>query len=310
MLKVGKPGPAAPATEDLKGRILSFMRGASTEITPSEENRLPELKSVLPAGTTIYVAHTPKTTFAQVIQAALAVRRAGLLAAPHIAVRRVADLRTLRSGLAQLRAGGVEQILLIAGDAPTPLGELSGTLDVLESHVLEESGITRIGVAGHPEGHNAVDTESLWNALIAKQAYALREGVRLHIVTQFGFEGGALAAWQRELAERQILLPVRVGIAGPASAATLLHFALQCGIGASTRVLMGNFAAAARKLNLVMTPDQHLLALSAAPPSEQIIAPHFFAFGGALQTARWMAKVAAGAFDIDEKAARFKLHAS
>jgi len=31
----------------------------------------------------------------------------------------------------------------------------------------------------------------------------------------------------------------------------------------------------------------------------------FFAFGGALETARWMRQVAAGAFDIDAKAARF-----
>jgi methylenetetrahydrofolate reductase (NADPH) len=308
MVKVGQPGRAAPATDDLTGRILSFMRDASTEITPAEENRLPELKSVLPAGTIIYVAHTPKTAFAQVIQAALAVQRAGFLAAPHIAVRRVADSRTLRSGLAQLRAGGVEEILLIAGDAPRPVGEFSGTLDVLASQVVEESGIARVGVAGHPEGHNAVDTESLWKALDAKQAYALRAGLRMHIVTQFGFNGGSFAAWQRELAERQIMLPVRVGIAGPASTATLLHFALQCGIGASTRALMGNMGAAARRSRLAMNPDEHLLALLAAPPPPQLIAPHFFAFGGALRTARWMRKVAAGAFDIDEKSVRFKIH--
>jgi|SRR5450432_172485 len=310
MVKVGQPGRVAPATDDLKGRIMSFMRGASTEITPSEENRLPELKSVLPAGTAIYVAHTPKSSFAQVIKAALAVRRAGFRAAPHIAVRRVADSRTLRAGLMELRAGGVEEILLIAGDAPRPVGEFSGTLDVLHSHVVQEAGISRVGVAGHPEGHSAVDTESLWKALDAKQAYALRAGLRMQIVTQFGLSAGAFAAWQRELAARQILLPVRVGIAGPASAATLLHFALQCGIGASTRALMGNIGTAARRLRLAMTPDQHLLALSAAPPSEQVVAPHFFAFGGALETARWMRKVAAGAFDIDEKAARLKIHGS
>jgi methylenetetrahydrofolate reductase (NADPH) len=307
MVKVGQSGRAAPATDDLKGRILLFMRGASTEITPSEEYRLPELKAVLPAGTAIYVAHTPNATFTHVIQAALAVRSAGFLAAPHIAVRRVANARTLRAGLAELREGGVEQILLIAGDAPRPIGEFSGTLDVLESHILEESGITRVGVAGHPEGHNAVDSVLLWQALEAKQAYALRSGLRMHIVTQFGLNGGALQPWERELAQRRIVLPVRAGIAGPASAAKLLHFAVQCGIGASTRALMGNIGAAARSFGLATTPDQHLLTLLATPLSGQIVAPHFFAFGGALQTARWMRKVAAGAFDIDARAARFKM---
>jgi methylenetetrahydrofolate reductase (NADPH) len=197
--------------------------------------------------------------------------------------------------------------LLIAGDAPRPIGEFSSTLDVLESRILEESGITRIGVAGHPDGHNAVPPALLWGALEAKQAFAARAGVDMHIVTQFGLKGGAFAAWQRELVRRQIHLPVRVGIAGPAPIAKLMHFAIQCGIGASMRALTRNLSAAARASDLATTPDQHLLALLRTPVSAQIAAPHFFAFGGALETARWMQKVAAGEFDIDSKARRFKM---
>jgi len=300
-------GHAAPTTEDLKGRIVSFMRGASTEITPSEENRLPELESVLPGGTGVYVAHTPNASFGQVIHAALAVQRAGFHATPHIAVRRVPDSQTLRDALEQLRAGGVEHILLIAGDAPQPIGEFSGTLDVLRSGIVEESGISRIGIAGHPEGHNSVATALLWEALQAKQAFAERAGMRMHIVTQFGISGGAFESWERELVRRRIRLPVRVGIAGPAPIAKLLHFAIQCGIGASVRSLMRTLGTAVHSPELALSPDQHLLGVLGTPVSAQIVAPHFFAFGGALETARWMRKVAAGAFDIDLKAARFRM---
>jgi methylenetetrahydrofolate reductase (NADPH) len=307
MLKVSQPGRAAPATNDLKGRIVAFMDGASTEITPSEENRLPALKSVLPAGTAVFVAHTPNASFDQVIHAALAVRRAGFLATPHIAVRRVPNSQILRAGLAQLRAGGVEDILLIAGDAPRPIGEFSGTLDVLESRILEESGIARIGIAGHPEGHSAVASALLWEALEAKQAFALRAGMSMYIVTQFGLNGSAFRLWARELVRRQILLPVRVGIAGPAPIAKLVHFAIQCGIGASMRALMRNLSAAAQSSDLATSPDQHLLTLLGSPLPAQIAAPHFFAFGGALETARWMGKVAAGAFDIDAAAPQFRM---
>jgi methylenetetrahydrofolate reductase (NADPH) len=307
MLKVSQLRRTAPAADELKGRIESFLQGASTEITPSEEGRLPELAAVLPAGTAVYVAHTPNAGFGQVIQAALAVRRAGFLATPHIAVRRVPNAQTLRAGLAELRAGGVENVLLIAGDAPRPIGEFSSTLDVLESRILEESGITRIGVAGHPDGHNAVAPALLWEALQAKQAFAALAGVHMHIVTQFGLKGGAFTVWERELVRRQIHLPVRVGIAGPAPIAKLMHFAIQCGIGASMRALTRNLSAAARASDLATSPDQHLLALLGTPVSAQIVAPHFFAFGGALETARWMQKVAAGAFDIDSKARRFRM---
>src|SRR5277367_4360053 len=55
MIKGSQLDRAASAADELKCRIVSFMRGASTEITPSEEDRLPDLKSLLPAGTAVHV---------------------------------------------------------------------------------------------------------------------------------------------------------------------------------------------------------------------------------------------------------------
>ncbi len=305
MLKVIQPARAAPAAGGVEHRIISFMRHASTEITPAEENRLPELAAILPADTPVYVAHTPNAAFAEVIRAALALRRVGLLATPHIAVRRVPSQQVLRAALAELRAGGVEDILLIAGDAARSIGEFSSTLDVLQSGILQESGITRIGVAGHPGGHNAVGSAALWEALGTKQALAARGSLSMHIVTQFGLEAGAFKAWRRELVQRGIHLPVRVGIAGPAPLSRLVHFAIQCGIVASSRALLRNVSAT-RASGLAVSPDQHLLALAGEPVPAQILAPHFFAFGGALETARWMRKIAAGAFTIDAPSGRFR----
>ncbi|MEP6546603.1 MAG: methylenetetrahydrofolate reductase [Gammaproteobacteria bacterium] len=307
MLKVIESARTAPAASDVKDRIMSFMRYASTEITPAEENRLPELAAILPPGTPVYVAHTPNASFAEVIRAALALRRVGLLATPHIAVRRVPTAQALRAALAELRAGGVENILLIAGDATQPIGEFSSTLDVLRSGILEQAGISRIGVAGHPGGHNSVTSGALWEALDSKQAIAARSMMAMHIVTQFGLDGGAFRAWQRELIHRGIHLPVRVGIAGPAPISRLVHFAIQCGIGTSTRVLMRTLNAATHSGVWAITPDQHLLRMAEAPLPPQILGPHFFAFGGALETARWMRKIAAGAFSIDAQSGRLRI---
>ena len=307
MFKVSQPGRAARASDDVKDRIVSFMKGASTEITPSEEDRLPELASVLAPGTAVYVAHTPHAAFEEVVHAALAVSRAGFLATPHIAVRRVPDSRTLRAALAELRAGGVEHILQIAGDAAQPMGEFSSTMDVLESGVLEESGIRQIGIAGHPQGHDSVASELLWSALEAKQALAERAALSMHIVTQFGLDAGAFKLWQAELVRRRIRLPVRVGIAGPTPVARLMHFAIQCGIVSSMRVLAHNFGALSRSSEWAIRPEQHLTAALRAPIPAQLVAPHFFAFGGALETARWMRDVSAGAFDIDTGGA-FRMH--
>ncbi|MEP6886164.1 MAG: methylenetetrahydrofolate reductase [Gammaproteobacteria bacterium] len=309
MLKVIQPAQAATVAGDVKDRIMSFMRGTSTEITPTEENRLPELATILSPGTPVYVAHTPTASFADVIRAALALRRVGLLATPHIAVRRVPNAAVLRAALAELRSGGVEHILLIAGDAARPVGEFTSTLDVLRSGILQECGISRIGVAGHPGGHSAVAADALWDALQSKQAIAARAALCMHIVTQFGLDGGAFRVWQRELMQRGIHLPVRMGIAGPASISRLAHFAIQCGIGASSRVLLRNLSAAGRTSGLAVTPDQHLLGLADMAVPAQVLGPHFFAFGGAVETARWIRKIASGAFSIDAKSGKFRIKA-
>ncbi len=309
MLKVTQAAQAAPAASAVKDRIMALMRDASTEITPAEDNRLQELATILAPGTPVYVAHTPNASFAEVIRAALALRRVGLLATPHIAVRRVPTAPLLRAGLAELRAGGVEHILLIAGDATQPMGDFSSTLDVLRCGIVQESGITRIGVAGHPGGHSAVASEALWEALENKQAYAERAPMAMHIVTQFGLNGDAFRSWQGELVRRGIHLPVRVGIAGPAPLSRLVHFAIQCGIGTSTRVLMRNLNAVTPSAGWAVTPDQHLLGIADAPLPAQILGPHFFAFGGALETARWMRKIATGAFCIDAQSRKLRVDA-
>jgi methylenetetrahydrofolate reductase (NADPH) len=295
------------AAVDLRARIMRFMRSASTEITPSDEKRIAELSAVLAPATTVHVAHPPNSTLKTVVRAALLVQRAGFIAMPHIVARRITYPHMLSAALSELRAGGVERILLVAGDATHAAGEFNSTLDVLDSGILEKEGVKSIGVAGHPEGKKAVGDSLLWQALIAKQAWAARTGTRMFIVTQFGFNANAVADWDRELVRNDIRLPVHVGIAGPTSLPKLIHFAMLCGVGASVRTLMRNLSAFGNVSDLAISPDQHVMRLTQLPVGSQVVAPHFFAFGGALQTARWIRRVAAGEFDIDVQADRFKV---
>jgi hypothetical protein len=53
--------------------------------------------------------------------------------------------------------------------------------------------------------------------------------------------------------------------------------------------------------HLGTTPDQHLIALARALDagnSRQLVAPHFFAFGGVLKTAQWMRALVDGHFEL------------
>jgi methylenetetrahydrofolate reductase (NADPH) len=299
----------ASPQHELKQRIVRFMSAASTEITPFDQTRLTELARHLRPGTSVHVAHTPTASLRDVVRAAVAAQGEGFAATPHIAARRIPNAMTLRLALAELLAGGVRQILLIAGDAPIPMGEFSNTLDVLDSHVLEDAGIDKIGVAGHPEGHKAVGPTLLWEALRTKQEYANRTGVKMHIVTQFSFNAAAMREWEGELPRHQIRMPVHVGIAGPAPLHRLIHYAMQCGIGASLRTVMRNLSSVGRFVDLAITPEQHLVRLLDTAPCFQVVAPHFFAFGGSIETARWISKMAAGEFEIESTTGKLMLWA-
>jgi len=303
---------AAVATQlsaaELKRSIVQFVSAASTEISTHDEDHLPALMQELAVGTTVYVAHTPKAALEDVVRVALKLQSAGMHASPHIVARRIASREALRAALAQLRAGGVEQVLLVAGDLSAPAGRFASTLDVLATGCLEESGILRAGIAGHPEGNNSIDPAMLWQALAHKQAYAQRTGVKLHIVTQFSFDPQAICAWDRSLATHGICLPVHVGIAGPTPLPKLIKFAVQCGVGASLRSVMKNMSMMSKMAHLATSPDEMLVGLirgRSASGDMQLCQPHFFAFGGVLATAQWLRMVREGRFDLPPDGGKF-----
>jgi methylenetetrahydrofolate reductase (NADPH) len=263
------------------------MRSASIEITPPEQQYLPQLRELLAEGTPVFISHVPKSTLAQVVKSALAVQNAGFQATPHILARRITYPENLRAALQELVENGVEQILLVSGDTEHAAGEFDNTLDVLASGILEKSGIKRIGVAGYPEGQRGIGLTLLSGALKTKQEFARRTGIPMFIVTQFGFNGNALRDWEPELAHLDVQLPIRAGIAGPAPLSTLIKYAMLCGIGASLRKVMRNLSAVSGIADIATTPEQHLMLLMQLPVSTRVMAPHFYSFGGAVETARW-----------------------
>lgn len=293
---------------DLEHALVAFARRASTEISPHDASLLQALAQRLPAGTPVYVAHTPRASVADVVRVAIAVQAAGFVASPHLVARRFPSEQALREALAQLRAHGIAQALLVAGDLARPLGPFRSTLDVIATGALQEAGLKRIGVAGHPEGHPTVGAAELLHALRAKQEFAARSGIAVHVVTQFGFNPEGICAWARMLTQEGITLPVHVGIAGPTPIPKLLKFAVQCGVGTSVSSLLKNVGAVAGLAGLAAGPDEMLLGLvrgCAGRAGSLLAQPHFYSFGGALATAGWLRAVMEGAFELTSDGRKF-----
>jgi methylenetetrahydrofolate reductase (NADPH) len=295
------------ANAELTRRIVDFARDASAEVTPNDAGLIPALAPELAPGTVVYIAHPPKATLGDVVRTARSVQAAGLTACPHIVARRVESRVALEDACGRLGEAGVERALVVAGDNARPVGDFASALDVLNTDVLAAHGLKRIGVAGHPEGHRAIGQTVLWRALIEKQTLAERRGIEMHVVTQFGFDPAAVASWDACLSEHGISLPVRVGMAGPASLPQLIGYAMQCGVGASLRGALRSMNAMRNVAGLAISPDQMLTSVAryAATAATHIAGVHFYSFGGALATARWLRAVADGRFELSADADAF-----
>ena len=286
---------------DTRSRIMDFVSRASTEITTHDAQLIPDLAEALLPGTTVYVAQTPKASLDDVVRVSIEIQSSGLSASPHIVARRLVSEGVLREALGRLRTAGIEQVLVIAGDIDTPAGPFASSLDVIESGALVDAQLRTVAFAGHPEGHRAMDAQQLTGTLRRKQEFALRTGIDTHLTTQFGFDAEAICRWVRQLHANGVNLPVHVGIAGPTSPHKLLRFALKCGVGASLQAVLRNPGSIGGMAGAATTPEAmiaQLARLGVGSDLSQIVQPHFFTFGGALASARWVRAVADGAFEF------------
>jgi methylenetetrahydrofolate reductase (NADPH) len=294
-----------PTYAELSTALRRLMSPFSVEITPREAAALPPLTDHLADATAVYLTFLPHHPWSEAVAVARAVREAGMRPVPHLAARAVPDRPALQRMLADLTAAGVEDVLLLAGSLATPVGEFHESAQVLDAGLLEEAGIRRVGIVGHPEGHPDVDDDELFRALVAKCGIARERGLDLHVVTQFCFAADPIVAWERRIRAAGVDAPVHVGLPGLTSPARLLRFGLRCGVGPSLKVLRQQ-AGSVFKLatSPVHHPDATLLGLAAAvaaDPDSLLRAVHFFPFGALVPTAAWAADIRDGRFEVDDR---------
>jgi methylenetetrahydrofolate reductase (NADH) len=291
--------PLVPAEPSETARLAAFVRPASFEATRASDAELDALAAAAPRDARIYVSAVPSRPADEQIAIARRLRARGFEPVPHLAARNFASADALDRHLARLAdTAGVKRLLIIGGDRDTPAGPFHHAREVIESGLPQSRGIREIGIAGYPDGHPRVAQSEMDRALAAKIEAATTTGLAVHIVTQFVFSPAPLLAWIARLRSQGIEQPVRIGLAGPASVATLLRFSAICGVAASARTLARN-AGLAKHLFGANAPDAMIRALAAARPGPGDVAPHFFGFGGLAATARWTAAVAAGRIALD-----------
>jgi methylenetetrahydrofolate reductase (NADPH) len=262
----------------------------SIEVTARGAGALLDMGGRLLQPDGVFIPYLPEESDADRATAAAAVQAAGYRPVPHIAARRVTSRDALDRFLARVvKDAGIDTLFLIAGDPATPFGPFEDTLSILRSGLIEKHGIRRIGIGGHPEGHPQVAPAILREALADKAAAAHELGIECEIVTQFAFDPAPVLDWLRELRGDGIDVPVRIGIAGPASVRTLMRYAMLCGVGASGKA-MAKYGLSLTRLLSKSGPDRFMADFLAAPDLDRLgpIRFHLFPFGGLADAADWL----------------------
>ncbi|MEW5421564.1 methylenetetrahydrofolate reductase [Amorphus sp. 3PC139-8] len=264
---------------------------ASIEISPKQAIESSDLPGLFPDGVRVYVTDVGSDPTATLVEAAKRVRDLGYVPVPHIAARRLTTTAAFEERIRALTEEvGVNEVLIIGGGLDKPTGDFASTMTVLETGMLERFGIKEIGVAGHPEGSPDFSEDTAYEALRLKQTFGEQSGIKVRIVTQFGFDPDQAIKWAMGLKEHGVELPIHLGVAGPAKTTTLIKYAAMCGVGNSVNFLrkhsrsLVTLATSHSPESVVGPIEQHVIETPASP-IKQI---HVFPFGGIKKAAHWL----------------------
>ncbi|HEY5754628.1 MAG TPA: hypothetical protein VIU34_02335 [Steroidobacter sp.] len=279
--------------------IARLARGCSIEMNVQDARELHRARALLPPGKKVYVSHLPKQTWQQTLDASGDVREVGFDPVPHVPVRLLDSERTLDEFLRAAARSEVAEILLISGDYPQASGPYSTVAEVLRAGKLGEHGLRRVSMAGHPEGHPRVPLAEIRRAEREKAELAQAAGLQATLLTQFFFEAPPFLEWAAGLRAEGVGARLVAGLSGPASIATLLRYAVRCGVGPSIRAL------GARPTSLVKLigdhgPEPLVRTLAGVSRPDLYDGLHFFTFGGFLRTCEWLQRVGDGEFTLDK----------
>ena len=275
-----------------------FVAGYSIEVVPNSAAKIESFKEILPTNTRVYIAHLETENISTMIATAKRINDEGFTEMPHIPARIIKNQSMLNDWISMYQnEAGVKEALLLAGGSTKPVGDYDSSMQLIESGLFDKAGFKRLHIAGHPEGSKDIDPDggmkNVSEALSWKQEFSNRTDADMAIATQFCFDADVVNKWAKNIQEDGIDIPIHIGIAGPAKLQTLLKFSVECGIGASMKILTKR-AKDLTKLLLPYKPTQMLTDLSeykSKDPTLNIEQVHFFPIGGIKQTTDWLEEV-------------------
>ena len=275
--------------------LNNFLKGFSIEVTPRAIAKIENLSELIPSGTLFYIAHIEGTPIEDMVQTAKRINEQGYPAMPHFPARIIKNKDTLKDWISRYQSeANVENALLLAGGANKPYGDYDSSIHLIESELFDLAGFKKLHIAGHPEGNKDIDpdgsTSNVNKALSWKNEFRNRTDADMAITTQFCFDSKTVINWANDIKNKGIDIPIHIGIAGPAKLQTLLRYSIECGVGASIKILQKR-ALDLTKLLLPYKPTSILSELAEYKlnnPGFNVEKVHFFPLGGVKQVSKFI----------------------
>ena len=271
----------------------NLIANCSIETTPNVYAKYGKFSDLVDKKSNIYVTYLPDEDMNKVIDTAKKLTLEGYNVIPHLPARTISNNDELEKYIKSLsEESGCSKILVIGGGGKQK-GNITSSIEILETDLLSKYNFKEVGIAGHPEGNPDVKQIDLDNAIIQKNKFSKKTDFKMYLATQFFFEAKSLKEWELHLSSLDNNLEIHAGIPGPATLKTLLSYATSCGIGNSIRFLSKQ-ALNITKLATTKSPDKLIYDLASYQienPKTKLKKIHFYAFGGIKKTSDWLKTV-------------------
>jgi methylenetetrahydrofolate reductase (NADPH) len=214
----------------------------------------------------------------------------GYRTVPHLSARLVRDEAHLADIVARLRARGVDDVFVPAGDADPPAGRFASALSLLDQLADMGRPFARVGVTGYPQSHPKIGDDITIQAMWDKRHHAT------YLVSNLCFDPATLRQWIGRIRRRGVTLPLLLGLAGPVDRAKLVQMATKIGVADSARFAAGHSSALVRLSTPGAYQPERLLGRlgsTLAAPGSLVTGLHVFTFNQVRQSEQWRQRLLA-----------------
>ena len=265
---------------------MSLLSHARYEIIPLKS--ADAAIAALPPRSSVSVTCSPAKGVSATLELCAKVYDAGHKPVPHIAARMVEGPKHVAEIAASLHRLQISELFIVGGDHPEPLGPYNDGLLLLKEFLQHDHGLRGIGFPAYPDGHAAIPSTLLHEALHAKTSLAAEAGLSTFVSTQMCFDAARTRRWLEHERSQGLFAEVHLGVPGVIDKVKLMTMGARLGVGSSLRFLKKNRATLGRLLapggyepsGTINDLEPHAAALG-------ITGLHLFTFNEVAATVSW-----------------------